>query len=241
VARFFPLSAWILVALATAWSAAALYFDFPFARLRIPASVFYLLIVTAAVFFLKPGPRALLACSVLFLAVLLWWLTIAPSNQRNWYPDVAQTAWAEIDGDRVTLHNFRNCEYRSQSDYTCRWETKVLDLAQLRGVDVSFVDWGVPYIAHIIVSFQFGEGDYIAASIETRKQIEQHYSALRGFFRTYALIYLFADERDVLRLRTNFRHNEEVYLYRTTATPEWSRALLLEYLGRANQLHREPE
>jgi Domain of unknown function (DUF4105) len=241
VARLLIALGWLFVALVTLWSAAALYFDFPFERVRIPAAIFYLLCAAAVIFTFKPQPRALFACGALFLGVLAWWLTLKPSNDKNWYPDVAQTAWAEIQGDQVTLHNFRNCEYRSQTDYSCRWETKTLELSKLRGVDVSFVDWGLPCIAHIIVSFEFGDEDYVAVSIETRKQIDQHYSAMRGFFRTYTLIYLFSDERDVLRLRTNFRHNEEVYLYRTTATPEWSRALFLEYLGRANQLRDQPE
>jgi hypothetical protein len=232
---------WLLVALVTLWSAAALYFDFPFERLRVPTAILYLLLAACALSFLKPHARGALACGALFLVVLVWWLTIKPSNDRNWYPDVAETAWAGIDGDRVALHNFRNCEYRSQTDYSCRWETKTLELSKLRGVDVSFVDWGLPYIAHAIVSFEFGDNDYVAVSIETRKEIDQHYSAVRGFFRTYALIYLFSDERDVLRLRTNYRHNEEVYLYRTTATPEWSRALFLQYLARANELHGAAE
>jgi hypothetical protein len=241
VHRLLNVLAWLLIAQVTLWATAAIYFDFSFERLRIPIAIFYVLLVLAAVVFVKPHTRAALVCAGLFLVVLIWWLAIKPSNDRPWYPDVAQTAWAEIDGDFVTLHNFRNCDYRSQTDYTCHWETKRVQLSQLRGVDVAFVDWGLPNIAHVIVSFQFGENDYVAASIETRKQIGQSYSAVRGFFRTYTLIYLFSDERDVIRLRTNFRHNEEVYLYRTTATPDWSRALFLQYLLRANQLHEHPE
>lgn len=233
--------AWLLIAFVTLWSATALFLDFPFERLRLPAAIFCVAFVIAAAFLVKPQIRAVSVCAVFLLIVLIWWLRIPPSNDRPWYPDVEQTAWAEIDGGRVTLHNFRNCDYRSETDYTCRWETKNLQLSQLRGVDVSFIDWGLPYIAHVIVSFQFGDNDYVAVSIETRKQIGQHYSAVRGFFRTYTLIYLFSDERDVIRLRTNFRHKEEVYLYRTTATPEWSQALFLQYLRRANSLHEHPE
>ena len=149
--------------------------------------------------------------------------------------------WAEIHGEDVVLHNFRSCDYRSEFDYTCQWLTKSLDLSQLRGIDLAITYWGSAYIAHPILSFQFGENDYIAASIETRKEVGEGYSAVLGFFRQYELVYIFADERDLIRLRTNFRKGEEVYLFHTNAGPAWSRKLFLDYLARANRLHDHPK
>ncbi len=151
-------------------------------------------------------------------------------------------AWAEIadDGDTVTIHNFRLCDYRAEFDYTCQWLTKTVKLSDLRGIDISLTHWGSPYIAHPIVSFWFGDDTFVAASIETRKEVGEGYSAVRGFFRQYELIYLFADERDIVRLRTNFRTGEDVYLYHTVAKPEWSRKLFLEYIRQANLLREHP-
>ena len=179
----------------------------------------------------------------MFGLVLVWWLSLKPSNNRHWQDDVSRVAWAELgsDGDTVTIHNYRFCEYRAEFDYTCHWLTKAVKLSDLRGLDISITHWGSAYIAHPIVSFWFGGDDYVATSIETRKEVGEGYSAARGFFRQYELIYLFADERDIVRLRTNFRTGEEVYLYRTVAKPEWSRKLFLEYIRQANQLKEQPE
>ena len=185
--------------------------------------------------------RRFLICAGCFAVVLLWWLNLKPSNNRNWEPDLAQTPWAEIADDKVTLHNFRFCDYRAEFDYTCQWLTKSLDLSQLRGVDLALTYWGSPYIAHPILSFQFGNDEYVAASIETRKEAGEGYSSVLGFFRQYELVYVFADERDLIRLRTNYRKGEEVYLFHTAASPQWARTLFLEYLARANQLHAHPE
>jgi len=183
----------------------------------------------------------LLVCAALFGLVFAAWLSLKPSNNRHWQDDVAQTAWAEVKGDDVIIHNFRYCHYRAEFDYSCEWQTKTVRLSDLGGIDIAVTYWGSPYIAHPIVSFWFGGNDYVATSIETRKQVGIGYSAILGFFRKYELIYLFSDERDIIRLRTNFRSGEEVYLYRTTAGPGWSRELFLEYIRQANELRDHPE
>lgn len=175
------------------------------------------------------------------LAGLAIYFSQAPSNDRDWQPDVSRTPWAQIDGDRVTLHNVRNCDYRTETDYTCRWETRVYDLSSLKGIDLFMTWWGSPWIAHPILSFDFGNGQYVAFSIETRKEVGEEYSAVKGFFRNYELIYIAADERDVIRLRTNYRSGEETYLFRTNASPQNARAMFVDYLRHANRLHDQPE
>ncbi len=101
--------------------------------------------------------------------------------------------------------------------------------------------WGSPWIAHTILSFDLGGGEHIAFSIETRKQGGQTYSSIRGFFRQYTLISVVSDERDLVRLRTNFRHGEDVYLFHTKATPQFARALFINYIGLTNRLHDKPQ
>ena len=226
----------------TAWAAAALYFDLlPGTSLRTLGASSYGLAMVGALLTFRGRGKAIAICLAGFALVLAWWLTLKPSNDRAWQPDVAQTAWAEIDGDHVTIHNVRNCDYRTEGDYTPHWETRAYDLSQIRGMDIFLTYWGSPWIAHPIVSFQFGDNDYIAMSIETRKEVGEQYSAIRGFFRYYELIYTVSDERDVVRLRTNYRKGEETYLFHTRATPEHARATLLNYLKKINRIRNRPE
>jgi hypothetical protein len=233
--------AWFLLVILSLWATAALYFDLSFPRLRLLTPLVYLLVIGTLTYFARRRLRRMVVCLVGFLIVLACWLSLQPSNNRNWQADDSQTPWAEIDGDRVTIHNFRNCDYRTELDYTCAWLDKTVYLSQLRGIDLFVTYWGSPWIAHPIVSFQFGDNDHVAASIETRDQVGQGYSAIRGFFRQYELLYVLADERDLVRLRSNYRTGEDVYLFHTTAGPEWSRQLFLEYLSRANDLRTHPQ
>ena len=147
---------------------------------------------------------------------------------------------AEFDGDRVTIRNIRNNDYRSETDYTVRYYDKTFDLAKLRTADLFFSFWGSPYIAHTIMSFGFGGDDYVAISIETRKSKDEEYSAIKGFFKQYELIYVVSDERDVVRLRTNYR-GEDVYLYRLNARPELVREVFRDYFTTINHLKEHPE
>jgi hypothetical protein len=221
----------------------AIYFDSPFPALRAPAAIAYLIVVLVALVFLRRGRKGLLIAFAGFVLVALWWFTIKPTDNRNWQPDNAKQAYADINGDQVTIHNVRNCDYRTETDYTCQWETRSYNLSNLRGADIFITWWGPTLIAHPIVSFDFGEQGHVPMSIETRDEVGQSYSAVRGFYRQYMLTYIVTDERDVIRLRTNFRHNpdEEVYLFRTTAKPELARKIFLDYLQRANDLHAKPE
>jgi hypothetical protein len=177
---------------------------------------------------------------VAFVVVLAAWLAIPPSNDRDWQPDVATLPFADIRGDRVVVHNVRNAEYRTETDYTVHLEDRELDLSQLRSLDLFLIHWGSPAIAHTIMSWGF-EGDrYLAISIETRKEKGEEYSALRGFFRQFELFYVVADERDVVRLRTNYR-GEDVRVYRLDASPADAGRLLVRYLQAINQLREQPQ
>ena len=234
------LSGWAALLGLVAWASAALYFDLPWMALRTPAAAAFALAMVLACLFLSPRWRAALFVAGGLLLVFCWWFNLKPSNSRPWQPDVAQTAWAEIRGDEVTLHNVRNCDYLTETNYTPHWETRTLRLSQITGMDIALTYWGSPWMAHPIVSFQFADAAPIAISIETRKEVGESYSAIRGFFRQFELIYIVADERDVVRLRTNYRQGETVYLYRTKANPHQARERFLEYLRRINQLHMRP-
>jgi Domain of unknown function (DUF4105) len=229
----------LLVALGLSlWAIGALYFMLRFAG-SFGAAVFAIAVLVVLVV-IRPLWKAIAMLFGLFLVVFAWWLTVQPSNNRPWDPEVAQTAWAEINGDQVTIHNFRDFDYRTTTDFIPRWETKTVDLSQVRGIDLFINYWGSTWMAHPIVSFQFGDDDHVAFSIELRKQTDQKASMLAGLYKIYGLIYLVGAERDLVRLRTNYRH-EDIYLYRTTASPERARAMFLDYVRSLNDLHQHPE
>jgi hypothetical protein len=225
------------ILLASGWACLALWLDAPGPSwLRASLAVLFGALAVAAI---VAGRRARLAFLAAFALVLAGWLSLPPRQDRPWLPDVARPAYAEIEGDRVTLHNVRDFTYRSETDYEPRWETRTLDLAKLEGVDLFLSYWGPTLIAHTIMSWQFSDGQHLAVSIETRKEEGEAYSALKGFFRQFELYYVVADERDVVALRTNHR-GEQVFLYRLAAPPERARRVLLTYLEHINELAAEP-
>jgi hypothetical protein len=229
------------------WGVLALYyFDHKSFALRTGlAAAFTLVSLIALVGFALPRWRwrALAAYLVLFAVLLLWWNSLAPSNDRDWQLEVAVPPYAVIDGDRVTVHNIRNFDYRTETDFTPAYYDKTFDLGKLDGVDVIASYWAGPAIAHIFVSFEFQSEDHLAISIETRKARDQRYSAIEGFFRQYELYYVVADERDVIRLRTNYRKDppEDVYVYRVNGSAEDARRVFLQYIEEINALKDRPE
>jgi Domain of unknown function (DUF4105) len=230
----------LIVCLANIWAAAALYFDLP-AQVApsILVAIFYLAAVVAVLFSFRFSWLSLGISFALFAAIALWWCSIRPPKTRDWQPDVAETAWTERNGDKITIHNLRNFDYRAGSPPQPRWETKVVDLSDLQAVDLFINFWGSTLICHPIVSFQFGPTDHVAISVETRMTEGQSYSTIRGFFKQFALIYIVADERDVVRVRTNYRH-EQLYLYRTSIEPVRARALFLDYMRTVDVMHQHP-
>jgi uncharacterized protein DUF4105 len=234
---FWVALSWLLLFLSAAWAFGALWFDFPVVGFRHALALVFLCGTLAAMLFVRPTWRAKLGVLVVIALIAAWWLTLQPRNDRNWQPDVAQTAYAEIDGDLVTIHNVRNCDYRTGTDFTPHWETRTVRLSQITGIDLAINYWGSPWMAHPIVSFQFADAPPLCFSIETRREMGKGYSAIGGLYRQYELIYTVADERDLLRARTNYRRGEEVYLYHTLVPPAQARERFLEYVHSINALH----
>lgn len=182
------------------------------------------------------------AFGMALVAVAAWWSSLQPSNERDWQPEVAQLAHATIQGDLVTVHNIRNFDYRTETDFTPAYYDRTFDLRKLDSGDLVAVYWMGPAIAHLFLSFGFGE-DHLAISIEARKERGEGYSSAKGFFRQYELVYVVADERDVIRVRTNYRKDppEEVYLYPIRVSRENMRRVFLEYIRKINALHERPQ
>lgn len=230
----------------TGWAILAIYFGdsatHPFQTALAAAFALISLTAVVGVFSRRWRRKALGGFALLFAVVLAWWFSIAPSNDRAWQREVARLPYATIDGDRITVHNVRNFAYRTETDFTPAYYTKTYDLSTLDSVDLFAVYWMGPAIAHTIVSFGFGGQDYLAVSIEARKEEGEGYSSIKGFFRQYELIYVVADERDVIRLRTNYRQDppEEVYRYRLQGAPGIARRFFLEYMKTVNAVKDRP-
>lgn len=215
------------------WAVAALYIDAgPWWCLPL------ILVTVVSGFYFSSAGRTSLFVLVCCVAVLAWWLTLSPENDRQWRPEVAGLPTATFDGSQVTIANVRNFDYQSENVFVENWETRSLDLDKLVGADLSLSFWGPTQIAHTITSWRFSDGQHIAVSIEVRKESHEEYSAYKGFFRQFEVYYVFADERDLIGLRTNYR-GEQVNLYRLNIALEDARALLLSYLREINQLSQE--
>ncbi len=237
--RIGAVALWCLIFIIGLWSVLALYYSNLPGALRPLAAVVFVAASVAVLFFLKRVYRRL-AFFGLFAIVLVYWLLIPPSNNRAWRKDVAVLPHAEINGNRVTIHNIRNFDYRTTADFDVRYYDKTYDLGKLRTVDFFMSFWAPMPFCHTMVSFGFEGGDYLSVSIETRPKENQGYSPLAACFKQFELIYVAADERDVIRLRTNVR-DESVYLYHLQTTPEAMRRFFLRYCGRMNDLWAHPE
>ena len=227
----------------TIWAVGALYYSpmLPQAW-RTGAAVSYAVITLLAFVFLPWRGRTMVVAVIAFAVLVGLFFRVPASNARDWETEVAQLPYATINGDIITIHNIRNFEYRTESDFTPRWETRTYDLGKLDSVDLIAVYWGSKAIAHIMLSFGFQGKDHVAVSIETRKEKGESYSTLAGFFRQYELIYVVADERDVIGVRTTYRQpQEDVYVYRVKAPLVNIRTGFLDYLKTMNEMRAQPE
>ena len=230
------------VFLLATWGAFALWFQVPGGVLLQSLGVgLWIAFSLAILVILWRGRLAggALSFAVAFAALLIWWLQIAPSNNRLWADDVAQVTTGVVEGDRVTLHNVRNFDWRTKTDYTQRWETRTYDLRHLNSLDMILSYWSMPAIAHVLISFGFDDGEHVVFSVEIRREKTESFSEIGGFFKEFELSVIACDERDVIRVRTNVR-GEDDYLYRIRMPVDDIRSLFLAYVSQANDVARKP-
>mgnify|MGYP000926728762 FL=1 len=232
----------------------------------VPAGIW----VAGLLLFQLPGPTALVrSCSVAWLLFAGWatvrvlrgqggripavmfgggvvaaavgWSQLVPRQDRVWADDVAQRLHVTaFDGRNVVLDNVRDFTWRSEQDYDVRWVRRHYDLDQLRSADLVLSYWMGPAIAHTLVSFGFADGRHLVFSVEIRKERDESFSALGGFFRTFEMTLVASEETDIIRTRTHAR-GEDVYLYRVQALDRTQlRALFAAYLEQARALDTAP-
>jgi hypothetical protein len=180
---------------------------------------------------------ALLGAEFLFL---VWWYRLQPSNDRHWDPSAAVLQRAVRAGDAVTIENVRNLEYRSLDDFTPRYEARTCHLSNIKGVDFIFFNWGNGFSGHPVLVFDFGPDGRICMSIEARIQKGQKYSVVRGLYRQQELIFVAADERDVILRRTKYSQGQSAYLYHLNSSVEELTRVFLDYVNMLNQLYESP-
>ena len=230
----------MFLALLVLWGTLAIYYsNLPWAELRLGvAGAFAAFSIWAL--WLSRQRRAPSAFAALFLGVVVWWISISPSHDREWRPEVAVMPRASIDGDRVRISGVRNFDYRSRNDFTVRHEEREVRLSRLTGIDFYVSYWSEGLVGHTFLSFMFDDAPPLSISIETRPEVGEGFNPLASLFKQFELIYVVGDERDIVGVRTNHR-NETVYLYRLNTSAGDARRLLMVYLNRINELADRPE
>lgn len=232
----------VMVFLSGAWGALALWYQLPGGSVgRVLGSVVWVLLVVGLVVLAisRRSMWPLAGYGVAMLVLLVWWWNIHPSNNRVWADDVAHLLRGEVHGHLVTLHNVRDFDWRTDTDYDARWETRDYDLDHLVSADAILSYWDSRAIAHAMISFGFDDGRHVVFSVEIRKKKGEAFSEIGGFFKQFEMVLVAADEHDIVRVRTNVR-DEDDYLYPMTLERSTMRALFLSYVEAANRLTERP-
>lgn len=180
---------------------------------------------------------------IIFVYICLNFFT-SPSNDRDWSIDQSVLPYAEVSAtsnNLIHIKNIRNYSYKSTSDYTPAYYDKTFDISKLKKVYYIVEPFtGFKGSAHTFLSFEFESNDFLTVSVEIRKEKGESFSALKGLFNQYEIMYVLADERDAIKLRSNFR-KDDVYVYPVKTTKEKASALFLDIIERVNTLHTTPE
>jgi len=224
------------------WCVFAIHFmGLPGETLPFVAACIFAVGVPLALIFFSNRKRTAYCVLVLCAGIIIGWMQKEPSHDRNWVPSVAQLPRITTEGDQIRVYNIRNFDYRTTDDFSVRYYDKTFDLNKLETVDYILSYWdGLEAVAHIIISFGFDDGEYLAVSVETRLEQGEPQTGLGGFFKQYELIYILGDEKDLLRLRSNIR-KEEVFLYPTTVSKNDVRIIFGMIIERINSIANEPE
>ena len=181
------------------------------------------------------------------LSLLAIWIRIQklrPSNDRSWVNDNSRNATIEFEGDIVKIKNIRDFNWRSTKDFDERWIDDEFDLSNVDSIwlTLEYFDPRHRQMAHTILSFQFEDGRRLACSIEVRREQGEKYHPLKGLFREYELIYVWATERDVIGVRTRCRAKSVTHLFEAVVLgPGNERRMLESYLLRTDKLRESPE
>ena len=222
------------------WSLFAFFYQLPFnmAGFVLVAVLWLVVGIYALLLEFKNPWKSRILLALMFIGVVLWWSSIKPTLHRDWAPELARSVEATFDPinpDIVHLQNIRNFDWIAPYEGKENWENGTYNVDDLVGLDVYLSYWMGPYIAHTLVGFTFKDGRHLVFSAEIRRTKEQSFSAIGGFFKEFELIMIAAPEEDIIKLRTDIRH-ENVYRYPINVGQEKIKALFVNYLETADKL-----
>lgn len=177
---------------------------------------------------------------ITFVFSLIWYFNIPAKQDRQWSADVSRIFNYEKQGNIVTIHNIRNFNWHTETQFDEHWDSRTFNLDHITGVNIITSYWMGPEIAHTLVSFNFSDQRPLAFSLETRKEKTESFSAIGGFFRQFELSLLAADEKDIIYTRSNVR-GEQVYFFPVQMPKAEAKALFVKYLVKTDQLAQKPE
>jgi uncharacterized protein DUF4105 len=223
------------------WATLAIYYsNLPWPGLRLAVAIAFACFAIWAIWISSRRRQMSVVFTLLYVGVVAWWLSISPSHDRPWRPEVAVMPRVFMDGDRVRITGVRNFEYRTRNDFNVRYEEREISLSHLTGIDFYVSYWSEGLVGHTFLSFIFDNAPPLSISIETRPEVGEGFNPIASLFKQFELIYVVGDERDIVGVRTNYRR-ETVYLYHLNMMPDKARRLLLIYLARINDLAHRPE
>ena len=222
------------------WSLFAFFYQLPFnmAGFVLVAVLWLVVGIYALLLEFKNPWKSRILLALMFIGVIIWWSSIKPTLHRDWAPELARSVEATFDPinpDIVHLQNIRNFDWIAPYEGKENWENGTYNVDDLVGLDVYLSYWMGPYIAHTLVGFTFKDGRHLVFSAEIRRTKEQSFSAIGGFFKEFELIMIAAPEEDIIKLRTDIRH-ENVYRYPISVGKEKIKNLFLNYLETADKL-----
>jgi hypothetical protein len=182
---------------------------------------------------------SLLVFAALVALWTIWWMAIRASATLEWVPENRHQATGRIVGDELIIRNYRNFDWQDRHRFTEQWEERTYDLTRLSALDLFVCTWGSPRIAHIMLSFELTDLPPLCFSIETRREVGERWTAFAGFMKSYELVMIAGDERDLVRSRVNIR-GEDVRLYRVLTTPAMRRTILHRMVAQMNRLAARP-
>ncbi|MCK5211359.1 DUF4105 domain-containing protein [Candidatus Parcubacteria bacterium] len=178
---------------------------------------------------------------ILLLAFIAWRYFIKPSNTKNWRLDQTKLAWANITNKQIKIYNIRHCTYRNKKDFDVSYYNRVFDLSCIKTLDFVYQPFHqYPLAAHTFLSFGFADGQHVCVSIEARRTKKKEYSSILGLLNYFELIYIVADEADILKLRTA-HHRDKVFVFPIKAKKQKIQDLFLDMLKQINKLKDRPE
>lgn len=178
---------------------------------------------------------------VFFLAFIVWRYNIKPTNTKNWRPDQAKLAWANIKNNQTKIHNIRHCTYQNKKNFDVSYYDCVFDVNRIKTLDFIYQPFHkYPLAAHTFLSFGFDDNKHICVSVETRRAKNKEYSSILGLLNYYELIYIVADEKDIFKLRT-VHHCDKVFVFPIKVKKQNIQDLFLDIFARINKLKDRPE